>query len=311
MDRITALLDGPRARRAFLLRSLLEPPWAMRIADESPLTIAAVVHGEAWIVQGDRQVRLTPGSVALVVGPDPYLVASDPNLAPDIVIHPGQRCETINGESLALSMRLGVRTWGHSHDASTVMFTGTYEHRSDVAHELLTGITTPALVQREPDDPLLGLLSRELANDTPGQQALLDRLLDALTVDVLRSWYDQHAQNSPTWWAGHHDPVVGRALEHLHDTPEHPWTIASLAATVGVSRAQLARRFNDIVGEPPITYLTNWRLSLAADLLTQPGATVTNVAGRVGYASPYALSTAFKRRYGHSPHQHRVTATAV
>jgi AraC-like DNA-binding protein len=305
MDRVTALLDGPRARSAFVLRSQLDPPWAMSIRDEAPLTVAAVVKGDAWIVQAGRTAHLEPGAVAMIVGPGHYLVTSDPALEPDVIIWPGQRCETIDGESLALSMRLGVRSWGHSLTASTVLFTGTYEHRSSIAADVLADIDTPAVVQRPTDDALLALLGRELANDTPGQQALLDRLLDALTVDVLRGWYDQQAANAPAWWAGHRDPIVGRALELLHDEPERAWTIASIARAIGVSRAHLARRFTDVVGEPIIAYLTRWRLSLAADLLTQPGATVTNVADRVGYASPYALSTAFKRRYGISPHQHR------
>jgi transcriptional regulator GlxA family with amidase domain len=114
----------------------------------------------------------------------------------------------------------------------------------------------------------------------------------------------------------HHDPLVGAALELVHDFPERPWTISSLARSVGTSRAHLARRFHDLVGEPPIAYLTKWRLSLAADLMCQPASTVTSTARAVGYGSPFAFSTAFKRRYEISPHQHRTQtlnaeATAV
>jgi transcriptional regulator GlxA family with amidase domain len=133
---------------------------------------------------------------------------------------------------------------------------------------------------------------------------VLDRLLDVLVVDTLRTWYEQEADGSP-WWEAHHDPIVGAALELIHDFPERAWTISTLARSVGTSRANLARRFNERVGEPPITYLTKWRLSLAADLLSQPASTVTSTARTVGYGSPFAFSTAFKRRYGVSPHQHR------
>ncbi len=90
----------------------------------------------------------------------------------------------------------------------------------------------------------------------------------------------------------------------LHDDPARQWTVASLAAEVGLSRAALARRFTALVGEPPMAYLTGWRLALAADLLREPGATVGAVARRVGYGSSFALSTAFKRRYGVSPRGH-------
>jgi AraC-like DNA-binding protein len=95
----------------------------------------------------------------------------------------------------------------------------------------------------------------------------------------------------------------------LHDEPAHPWTIQELAHRIGVSRAALARRFNDLVGEPPMSFLTGWRIALAADLLLEPGATVGSVAPQVGYGSSFALSTAFKRLRGISPQQYRLRAT--
>jgi AraC-like DNA-binding protein len=103
--------------------------------------------------------------------------------------------------------------------------------------------------------------------------------------------------------------VVGRALRMLHNNPAHRWTVATLAAEIGVSRAALARRFTELVGEPPMTFLTGWRLALAADLLREPDATVGAVARQVGYGSPFALSTAFKRVRGVSPRQHRAGAS--
>jgi AraC-like DNA-binding protein len=99
--------------------------------------------------------------------------------------------------------------------------------------------------------------------------------------------------------------VVGPALRLLQHHPEHPWTVAELAAAGGISRAAFARRFAAVVGEPPMAFLTGWRLALAADLLREPGVTLEAVARRVGYSTPFALSTAFKRQYGVSPRDHR------
>jgi AraC-like DNA-binding protein len=112
----------------------------------------------------------------------------------------------------------------------------------------------------------------------------------------------------PGWYRAHGDPVVGPALRLMQAEPACPWTVASLAGEIGVSRAALARRFHDLVGEPPMTFLTSWRLALAADLLLEPGATVGSVAEHVGYGSAFALSTAFKRVRGISPAQHRAAA---
>ena len=306
MDWVSALLDGPRAEGVFVIRCLLEAPWAISVRDEAPLTVVAVVRGQGWLTQGGAPVHLTPGSVVLVTGPEHYSVTSATDLEPDIVIHPGQRCETLAGEPLAMSMRLGVRSWGHSADASTVLVTATYAHHSTITDALLATLGSPAAVHLPPDHRLLALLADELTRDDPGQQALLDRLVDALTIDAIRAWCTDLADGAPPWWQGRHDPIVGEVLRLIHDEPNRAWTIASLARTVGTSRANLARRFTEVVGEPVIRYLTDWRLSLAADLVTRPGATVANVAAQVGYSSPFALSTAFKRRYGLSPLQHRI-----
>ncbi len=138
---------------------------------------------------------------------------------------------------------------------------------------------------------------------------MLDRLLDLLVISGLRSWFGRPDAQPPAWFAAHADPVVGVAIELLHESPERPWTVGELAAAVGLSRAALARRFHDAVGEPPMTYLTGWRLALAADLLLEPGATVGAVSRQVGYASPFTFSTAFKRAYGHSPAAHRTAPT--
>ncbi len=281
----------------------------MRICDEAPLTIVAVTRGEAWVLDDHTSTHLPAGSVAIIRGPGHYTVADSPSTPPDIVIHPGQRCESVGGASLAMSMHLGVRTWGHSVDAPTAMLTGTYENHTALGSDLLETLPKVVAVRHDSGNAIATVLADEIVRDSPGQQTVLDRLLDVLVVDTLRTWYEQQSEASP-WWAAHRDPVVGAALALIHDAPEHPWTIATLARSVGTSRAHLARRFNDLVGEPPISYLTKWRLGLGADLLCQPTATVTKTATAVGYGSPFAFSTAFKRRYGISPQQHRIQATS-
>ena len=306
MDAIAGLLDGPRARGAFLLRSTMDPPWSLRIEDEAPLTLVAVVRGDASIVRaGEGTVSLQAGDVAIVTGPEPYVVADDPATAPQAVIGPDQRCTTPGGDALALMRDLGVRTWGNSPDGSTVLLTGTYLLGGEVSRRVLRALP-PLLVLRAGalDSPFVPLLAAEIVKDEPGQEAVLDRLLDLLLIAVLRGWFARPDADAPAWYRAYGDPVVGRALHLLHNDPARPWTVAELATATAVSRAALARRFNELVGEPPMTFLTGWRIALAADLLLEPGATIGSVAREVGYGSPFALSTAFKRVRGISPRAH-------
>ncbi|HPF27664.1 MAG TPA: AraC family transcriptional regulator, partial [Steroidobacteraceae bacterium] len=121
----------------------------------------------------------------------------------------------------------------------------------------------------------------------------------------LKAWFARHEADQPAWWRFQGDRIVERALHLMHDRPAHAWTLDALASQSGASRASLARRFHECIGEPPMTFLKNWRMALAADLLCQADATVTSVAEQVGYATPYAFSAAFKRARGVSPREHR------
>ena len=290
------------------MRSVLDPPWSLRIQDEAPLTVVAVMRGEASVLlDSGEAVRLRRGAVAIIRGPEHYTVADDPATQPQVVIHPGQRCTTAGGEELVQMRELGVRTWGNSPDGATVLLTGTYQLDGEVSQRLLRALPT-LLVLSEHDwsSPIIPLLADEIVKDEPGQEAVLDRLLDLLLIAVLRAWFARPEGEAPGWYRAYADPVVGPALRMLHNSPARRWTVAALADATGVSRAGLARRFNDLVGEPPMTFLTGWRIALAADLLREPGATLGSVAYQVGYSSPFALSTAFKRVRGISPQQHRM-----
>jgi AraC-like DNA-binding protein len=307
VDALAAYLDGPRAHNAFLLRSILEPPWCLRVQDEAPLTVVALVRGTAWIAfEGDEPSALAPGDVAIVRGPEPYTVADDPATLPGIVIHPGGHCATLDGEPLHEAMDLGVRTWGNSAAGSVVLLTGTYENDGAVSRRLLDTLPPLTIVGADVcDSPVVALLAAEIVSDEPGQAAVLDRLLDLLLIAALRSAFARGTIDVPAWYHAHGDPIVGPALRLMHNDPGHGWTVGELAARIGASRAALARRFHELVGEPPIAYLTGWRMALAADLMLEDGATVTAVARRVGYGSPFTFSAAFKRTHGVSPRDHR------
>jgi len=310
MDTLGGLLDAPRARGAFALRAVMDPAWSLRDLSVSPLTLIAGVSGELWLVTDDVDpIRIRPGDIAVIRAPTPYNLADAPGRAPQMIIHPGQHCCDLNGNSLHDSMMHGVRTWGNNAEGSTVFLVGAYEHLSDISDRLLRALPPVlSLSHNDWESPLVALLCDEVIKDEPGQAAILDRLLDLLLTAVLKAWFGKQDSSRPEWWQHQGDRIIEHALRNMHDKPAHPWTMDTLAQEVGASRASLARRFQERIGESPMTFLRNWRMALAADLLCQPNETVGTVAEKVGYATPFAFSAAFKRVRGLSPQEHRAAA---
>ena len=138
-----------------------------------------------------------------------------------------------------------------------------------------------------------------------GSEAMLTKLSEALFVDTLRRHVDGLPEHRSGWLAGARDPIVGRSLALLHSRVAHPWTIAHLADEVGLSRSALVERFSRYLSEPPMTYLTRWRLQLAAESLQKTSRGVAEIATDIGYQSEAAFSRAFKREFGRPPGRYR------
>ncbi len=141
----------------------------------------------------------------------------------------------------------------------------------------------------------------ESAARRPGSEALLERLSEMMFVDAIRRHVEQMPEQSTGWLAGLRDRYVGRALALLHERPAAPWTIEDLSSQVGLSRSALHERFVSLIGQPPVQYLTNWRMQLASRLLLETRATVATIAVDVGYDSEAAFARAFKRLVGMPP----------
>ena len=269
VDLLADLLSGARAHGGILNQTLVDPPWSIRIADRAPLTLVTLLRGDGWIAHADTApTHLRTGDVAIVRGPAPYVIADDPGTEPFFTIMPNGQCVADDGSDLHLELALGVRTHGPSPAGSVAILSGTYQVSGNVSHRLLT-VLPQLLVVAAPDtgNAVVGLLREELVRDAPGQQAVLDRLLDLALLTTLRTWFEQDPSRLPPWYEAQADAVVGPTLTLLHERPAQAWTVAEIADAVGVSRAALARRFAELVGEPPMTYLAQWRLTLAADLL--------------------------------------------
>ncbi|MEU7002286.1 AraC family transcriptional regulator [Nonomuraea sp. NPDC046570] len=305
MDPLDDYLSGLRARGALFARSICAPPWSMRFSEPAPLTLATMLRGAAWIVPAEgRPVRLGEGDVVLLRGTRPFTVADRPGVPPRVVIDGNDLCRGTDEAPAAAGdhFRLGTRTYGFSADGPDVLVTAAYRARGAVCGRLLEVLPEVAVVRREPEfAPLADLIAGEIVLDEPGQQTVLDRLLDLLLVRVLRSWFGRPEARPPAGYHALGDPRIGHVLRLLHRRPARPWTVATLAAEAGMSRAAFARRFTALVGRPPLGYLTDWRMALAADLLRESAATVAEVARQVGYTDPFTFSAAFKRVRGTAP----------
>jgi AraC-like DNA-binding protein len=277
--------------------------WSITVEDRAPLTVVVMARGPATFTGHHGATEVGTGDVVMVRGPAPYTFADTAQTPEDIYILPGQVCVDPHGRLLAEDMELGVRTWGNSRaEDATVMLIGTYQHETSVGSLLLSKLPVEAVI-RDLEPALIGLFAEEIVGDEPGQAAVIDRLLDLLVVRCVRTVL-------ATSFGPSGDDLVERALRAIEEHPEHPWTVKSLATRVGLSRAALARRFVLQMGEPPLTYLTRWRLALAADLLASTDHTLAAIASTVGYANAFALSAAFKRVHGESPRDYRSRHTA-
>lgn len=148
-------------------------------------------------------------------------------------------------------------------------------------------------------------LVEEAASGRVGSEAMLAKLSEALFVDTLRRYVADLPEDQVGWLAGTRDPIVGQTLGLMHSRMAHPWTIAALADEVGISRSALVERFTRYLSEPPMTYLTRWRLQVAARWLEKTPRGVAEIASDVGYESEAAFNRAFKREFGQPPGRYR------
>jgi AraC-like DNA-binding protein len=152
------------------------------------------------------------------------------------------------------------------------------------------------------------LLGREIMNDASGQQALPDRLLDVALIQNLRQHFTASGDGTPPWFRASVDPHIGPALRALHEDPARPWTVAELAGEANLSRSAFARRFTALLGVAPLTYLTEWRMSLARKRLRHSDERLAAIAHALGYASEFSFAAAFKRPHGAAPGRWRAAA---
>jgi AraC-like DNA-binding protein len=263
-----------------------------------------VLQGTCWLLSSQGEpIALGPGDVAFLPRGSAHGLADDPSTP-------------VSEPPTTLTGVLDGRDDETSADRppTVVMLCGAYLLDRSAPHPLLNDlpevIHLPTRVGRHRElSAAVELLGVELDGDArPGSDTILLTLLDLLLLYILRAWFEEQrvSGHSATGWAAAlHDPAVAAALRAIHGDPGRPWTVDELGARARLSRAAFARRFTHLIGQPPLTYLTWWRMTTAARLLRTSDAPVNTIAQQVGYSSQYTFTHAFKRQYGSPPGSYR------
>jgi AraC-like DNA-binding protein len=307
-DPLADVLELLRVRGAVMAHVRARAPWGLRLAPASGATFHAVTAGGCWVrVPGQAPRELLAGDVVLLPTGAGHVIASDAS-GP---ARPWDRVAKAQARDAAGEIALD------GNGRATHLVCAAYDYDREVAHPLLS-LMPPVLFVSAPRDAdvagapdaravqtTLGLLRHELSVRSAGWGTIVDRLIDVLFVQVVRAWLGGGRDAHASWLTALRDPVVARALGALHAAPEAPWTIDTLARRVSVSRATLTRRFTSLVGEPPLAYLTRWRMDLAARYLRETDDAAAAIAHRVGYTSEFAFSRPFARLRGQPPGRYR------
>jgi AraC-like DNA-binding protein len=311
LDILTEVLASMRTGRPMSVRTTGRAPFGLRLPPVAGAGFHVVLSGTCWLVPLEDaapqpSLPLGPGDVVFLRDGRGHILAD----------HPDTPAEVERESQFSPGSPLGTVTVG-GDGPRTNLLCGNYHLDQARPHPLVRQlpeiIHLPANPVRHPElASAIQLLRAELEQPRPGSAGIVPALIDSLLLYILRAWLEQGpAAQARGWAAALGDRAVAPALAAIHEKPGAQWTVEALAARAGLSRAAFARRFNDLVGEPPMAYLTRWRMTTAARLLRESEVPLSTVAARTGYGSEYAFAKAFKREYGQAPGGYRREARAA
>jgi AraC-like DNA-binding protein len=298
-DPLGEALHFLRMNGAYYCRSELTAPWGLTLPPmPGYMWFHVVTSGRFWLETGREERQwVQPGDLALVPHGDGHILRSEPGSpAPGI----------LDLEYEAVSDRYGIlRHGGGGAPASLICGAVRFAHpAAGNLIEVLPGtihIEASSSLRLEWMQSVLRLMASEAAALQPGGEAVITRLGDILVIQAIRAWMERAPAARMGWLGALQDPQIGRAISHIHRDPARNWTVASLAHEQAMSRSAFAARFTELVGEPVMSYVARWRMQVAVSALKEEGATVGELADRLGYRSEAAFSRAFKRVIGVSP----------
>ena len=303
MDVLSQILRTLKLFGSLYFRTDLSAPWGLEVPlDAQAVRFHVVVQGTCWLrlARASQAVRLTTGDLALVPHGQAHQL-SDANSTPCRPLLDVLQEQQFAGH--------GVLQYGGG-GALTQLVCGYFGFDSEASHPLLESLPEPLILRRAQTQPdhwlsaIIQLVTQEAGSDQLGASVLVDRLSEVLFIQILRA-YIAMAPERTSYLAALGDAYIGQALQVVHQQPAHRWTVQTLAQTVGLSRSAFAARFTQLMGMPPLHYLTRWRIELAKGALEMSRESVPRIAEQVGYRSEAAFITVFKRYVGCTPSAYR------
>ena len=301
MDVLTDVLNTLELNGWLSSRRELVPPWRYDFAATKDSMFHVISYGGAYLqVKGQSEpIRVKDGDVVLFPTGHPHSLYDDPASPLTRLVHldynPQRGHQVVNreGEDSKLLLLCGA-------------FHFEYPNDFPLLHRLprLIHVPGPNGQMEQGLADIVHLIARESASKQPGAEVVLRRLTELLFIQVIRLWIDQQAKASVQWVGALGDQPISTALSLIHESPARKWTVKELAEAAALSRSAFSARFSELVGEPPLTYLTRWRMLRATRLLKNE-VRMGTIAEMLGYESEAAFRKAFKREMGMPPAQYR------
>jgi AraC-like DNA-binding protein len=299
VDPLGEVLHYLRMRNTFYSRCEFSAPWGLVLPPfADTMMFHVVTAGRCWLeAEGEEPVLLQPGGLALAPHGGGHRLASEPGIE-------GPHLFDIPREDVSERYEV-IRQGGGGRATRLICGTARFDHP---AARRLAGILPRVINIEATESPELGwvqstlhFIAAEARELRPGGETVITRLADILVIQAIRAWIERDPAARTGWLGALRDPQIGRAITLIHREPARGWSVASLASEVAMSRSAFAARFAGLTGEPPMQYVARWRMLLAQTWLEEDGATVGELASRLGYRSEAAFSRAFKRYQGVSP----------
>ena len=299
-DVLTMVLNALQFQGKVFCYTKLTSPWALRLKRKDFAHFHFFERGQGWVVLEETGVEIPVSSGDLVMMPHGV----------GHLIRDNQKSKAVDVEELLPCLEvLTLRHGGGGSETTTVCGAFTFENQ--IGNPILPLLPDLIHVSREKIqsaaglESILQLLAHESQNPREGSGSIIGHLTGVIFIQAVRAWIESQPHGQGGWLGALRDKQISSALKLMHQRPSEPWTIAKLASAVGMSRSPFASKFTSLTGEPPLAYLTKWRMNLAAGYLLDDQLSIRDIAERVGYESQASFTNAFKRNFSVSPREYK------